>query len=73
MNVTIDRAECVSCGSCWDTCPDLFEQDPEDSFSRIREPFRTSNAAEGKVPEDRESCAQEAADSCPVQIIRIIR
>jgi ferredoxin len=72
MNVTIDRAECVSCGSCWDTCPDLFEQDPEDSFSRIREPFRTNNTAEGKVPEDRESCAQEAADSCPVQIIRII-
>jgi ferredoxin len=69
MNVKIDRKQCVSCGSCWDTCPDLFEQDPEDSFSRIREPFRTGNPAEGKVPEDRESCAQEAADSCPVQII----
>jgi ferredoxin len=71
MKVKIDRTQCVSCGSCWDTCPELFEQDPEDSFSGIREKFRTGTNAEGTVPEERESCAQEAADSCPVQIISI--
>lgn len=72
MNVTIDRTSCVSCGTCWDACPDLFEQDPADSFSRVREPFRSgSDIATGIPPAEIEACAREAADLCPVQIIRI--
>ena len=35
MKVTIDRIQCVSCGSCWDTCPALFVQNADDSFSQI--------------------------------------
>lgn len=72
MNVIIDRATCVSCGSCWDTCPQLFEQDPDDSFSRIVEKYRLGgNIAEGTPAEDLQACAQEASDLCPVQIISI--
>jgi ferredoxin len=72
MNVIIDRETCVSCGTCYETCPELFEQDPDDSFSRIIEKLRVNgNIAEGTVPEDLEACAQEAADLCPVQIISI--
>lgn len=72
MNVIIDRMTCVSCGSCWDTCPALFEQDTDDSFSRIVEQYRLNgNRAEGTPPLDLESCARDAADLCPVQIIRI--
>lgn len=72
MNVIIDREACVSCGTCYDACPELFEQDPDDSFSRIIEKFRVNgNIAEGTVPEDLEACAREAADLCPVQIISI--
>ncbi len=48
MKVIIERATCVSCGSCWETCPRLFEQDPDDSFSRIIEKYRVNgNIAEG--------------------------
>lgn len=72
MNVTIDRVTCVSCGSCWEACPGLFEQDPDDSFSRIIEKYRINgNIAEGTPTEDLEACAQEASDLCPVQIISI--
>jgi ferredoxin len=72
VNVIIDRATCVSCGSCWDTCPGLFEQDPDDSFSRIIEKYRINgNIAEGIPTEDFVPCAKEAADLCPVQIISI--
>jgi ferredoxin len=50
----------------------LFEQDPDDSFSRIIEKYRISdNIAEGTLTEDLISCAQEASDLCPVQIISI--
>jgi ferredoxin len=72
MKVIIERATCVSCGSCWETCPKLFEQDPNDSFSRIIEKYRINgNIAEGIPAEDLAGCAQEASDLCPVQIITI--
>jgi ferredoxin len=72
VNVIIERATCVSCGSCWETCPGLFEQDPDDSFSRIIEKYRiNSNIAEGTPTEDLAACAQEASYLCPVQIISI--
>jgi ferredoxin len=72
MNVTIDRMECVSCGACWNICPDLFEQNPCDSLSQIIEPFRfCDDHAEGTVPENYLLCALEAVNLCPVQIITI--
>jgi len=72
VKVVIDRMTCVSCGSCWEACPGLFEQDPDDSFSRIIEKYRINgNIAEGTPTDDLSSCAQEAADLCPIQIISI--
>jgi ferredoxin len=50
----------------------LFEQDPDDSFSRIIEKYRINgNIAEGTPTDDLTACAQDAADLCPVQIISI--
>jgi ferredoxin len=72
MMVKIDRYACVSCGSCWNLCPDFFEEDPLDSFSRITEPYRANGStAEGTPTENLESCARDAADLCPVRIITI--
>jgi ferredoxin len=72
MKVIIERVTCVSCGSCWETCPGFFEQDPDDSFSRIIEKYRINgNSAEGTATDDLTACAREAADLCPVQIISI--
>mgnify|MGYP001243313757 CR=1 FL=1 len=72
MQVVIDRINCVSCGTCWETCPDLFEQDAGDSFSRITEKYRTDgDIARATPPESLEGCAQDAAELCPVQIIGI--
>lgn len=72
MMVKIDRSTCVSCGSCWDTCPGLFEQDPDDSFSRIIEQYRINGSnAEGTLHDDLVSCARDAVDLCPVQIITV--
>jgi len=35
MKVTIDREECISCGVCWDECPEFFEQNDEDEWSHV--------------------------------------
>lgn len=72
MKVIIDRMNCVSCATCWETCPELFEQNPDDSFSQIVGKYRISlNSAEGIPPEELEDCAREAADLCPATVIEI--
>ena len=73
MNVTIDRMACVSCGACWNTCPELFDQNHCDSLSEVVEEYRfNGDRAEGVAPDCLCCCAKEAADLCPVHIIRII-
>lgn len=70
--VSIDRDECISCMSCVALCPDVFEMNDEDGKSQIVEKYRVGdNLGEGKIPEDLKSCAEEAADSCPVTIITV--
>jgi ferredoxin len=72
MKVSIDRSGCVSCGSCWDTCPAVFEQNPDDSFSQIVEKYRIGNGiADGEVLDDQKACVSDAAALCPTQIIQI--
>ena len=72
MIVTIDRQTCVSCGSCWDTCPGFFEQSPDDTFSQVIEKYRLDGKiGEGTPPAGLEGCTRDAADLCPVQIISI--
>ena len=70
--VTINRAECTSCSTCWSTCPAVFEEDPDDGMSRIVEQYRKSgDKAAGEIPPEQEACAHEAADICPVLIITV--
>jgi len=70
--VTINRAECTSCTTCWSTCSEVFEEDPKDGMSRIVERYRKGgDFSKGEIPEDLAPCAQEAADICPVSIITL--
>ena len=72
MNVFIDRMDCVSCGACWNTCPEVFDQNHCDSFAEIIEEYRfNGNRAEAVIPDCLGCCAQEAADLCPLHIIQI--
>ena len=74
MRVIIDRANCVSCGTCWETCPGFFEENPDDSFSQIIPKFRFEGSiAEGTPPEDMEVCTVDAADLCPVSVITLVQ
>src|SRR5512138_2049406 len=62
MYVRIERCSCVKCGACWNTCPEIFDQNPCDEFSELVEAYRfCGNRAEGEVPEECAACAREAA------------
>ena len=72
MKVTIDREECTSYEPCWITCPECFEQNPNDNWSQVVAKYRTGgNPAEGNAPADLLDKVKEAADSCPVSIIHV--
>jgi ferredoxin len=59
MYVKIERCSCVSCGACWNTCPEIFDQNPCDEYSELVEAYRfCGSRAEGEVPEELAACAR---------------
>lgn len=73
VRVQIRRKDCTSCSTCWETCPEVFEENEGDNFSQVTERFRVNeNIADGEIPDDLKHCAEDAAASCPVSIITIV-
>jgi ferredoxin len=58
MRVSVDEDSCTGCGLCVDVCPELFEMEGDIARAKVSE-----------VPEGQEDCAEEAAESCPVEAI----
>ncbi|HHX65612.1 MAG TPA: ferredoxin [Chloroflexi bacterium] len=70
--VTIDRDGCISCGACWSTCPDFYEENEEDGLSQVVAQYQTGgNPAEGMASDDLEECVKNGADDCPVEVIAV--
>ena len=57
--ITIDRANCIGCGSCEALCPSNFKLDTENK----------SNVKKAVV--NKITCEQKAAEACPVSVISI--
>ena len=71
-SVTMERDNCISCGNCWSTCPDFFEESPDDGKSQVVMKFRAGDGiSEGDAPEDLDACVRSAADGCPAEVIHI--
>jgi ferredoxin len=72
VKIVIDRGNCISCGSCWETCPEFFEQNLDDSFSQVISAFRLNgSSAEGRPPVEMEECAAKAAELCCAEVIHV--
>jgi ferredoxin len=70
MKIEIDREGCIECGLCTTTCEEVFEL-KEGEKANVTAKYQTGDPAKGEVGEDLASCAREAADSCPVQVITV--
>ena len=58
MKVTITD-DCISCGLCVETCPEVFDMpDGEKATARI-----------ATIPDDLLDAAKEACEACPVDAI----
>jgi len=72
LKVTIGKKGCISCGKCWNSCPDLFEKNLEGVCGMVIEKYRiNNNPYEGEAPAGIGKMVRRAADLCPVQIIHI--
>ena len=47
MKIVLNRENCSICGTCWETCPEIFEQNPDDSFSQVVEKYRLERKHSG--------------------------
>jgi len=52
--------ECIGCGLCASTCPEVFEITGEG----------VAKAIEADVPKEAEAAAKEAQDNCPAGAIK---
>ena len=60
MRVEVDQDLCISCGSCVDVCPEVFQwNDDEKAYSVVDE-----------VPLEQEDTANEAVEGCPTNAIK---
>ncbi len=57
MKVTVDREGCIGCGVCADICPEVFRI-ADDGLSEVI-----------AKPDGNEEKVEEAAGSCPVEVI----
>jgi len=57
MKVKVDTNKCIGCGACESVCPKVF--------------VLKEGKAIAKVKETNEKCAKEAAETCPVQAIKL--
>ncbi len=66
--VTLDRDECIGCGTCEATCPEHWELG-EDGKTNLKNSREEGNK-QVKEMEDLE-CNLDAAEVCPVNCIHI--
>ncbi|MGI6368597.1 MAG: ferredoxin [Anaerolineae bacterium] len=72
VKVRIDRDECISCGACWSSCPDVFAENDDDGLTMVATDYQVDGEpGEGSIPDDLEDCANDGADSCPVECIHV--
>lgn len=61
MKATLDRTECIACGLCTETCPEVFRM----ANDGVAEVYQED------VPKDAEESATEAQNGCPVSVITV--
>lgn len=64
-----DRQGCIGCGACAAICDKFWEMD-SDGKSKLK--GGKPNGDKFELPIDDLGCNQDAADSCPVNVIHIV-
>jgi ferredoxin len=63
------RKKCLGCGACAAICPKFFEINERDGLAILKDSKKVGENFELEV--SKVDCVKEAAEACPVQIIKI--
>lgn len=67
FKIVLERKKCTSCGTCEDTCPEIFEL-IDDGLSHIK----GANVEDVEELEIEDAnCSVDAAEVCPVMCIHV--
>ncbi len=69
MKIIQERKKCIGCGSCAAVCPKYWEMSDDGKATLIGSVINSKEVYELEV--NKLDCLQEAADSCPIDIIKI--
>jgi ferredoxin len=70
MKIIHERKKCIGCGSCAVICPKYWEI-AKDGLAKLKKSKTDSKTGNDELEVKDAGCNKDAADSCPVQIIKI--
>ena len=68
MKIIHNVEKCIGCGLCASLCPDFWEMSDNDNKVHLK---GQKSEIEEQIEIAEPKCAQEAAESCPVQAIEV--
>jgi ferredoxin len=72
MKIIQKHKDCIGCGACAALCPDFWEMDDN---GKARPKLGAKNPQTGdyefELEQDEIGCNKDAADACPVKIIKL--
>ena len=71
MKIKLDRGNCIGCGLCTTLCPRFFSMG-EDGKATLKKGILNKEDNSEDLEISSIECAQDAADSCPAQVIHVI-
>ncbi len=71
VRITHHRIKCIGCGYCEELAPFRWQMDGQDGKSTLLGAKGKRDIYTLQVTDDELEANQEAADSCPVNIIRV--
>jgi len=71
IKIIHERKKCISCGACAMVCPAMFEMSEKDNLATLKNSKESSND-DFELETDNADCAKEAANVCPINIIKIL-
>ncbi len=69
MKIIHEREKCIGCGACVGVCPDSWEMEDDGKSKLIGSKINPIGNYELEIQDA--ACSQDAASSCPINIIHI--